>query len=144
MARGIWTTAILLITTVAALPAPAAVEIAGVASIIDGDTIKIHGQHIRLFGIDSPESTQFCEKEGKRYRCGQQAALALSDKIGRATIYCAERDIDRYKRIVAVCRLGHGEDPEAVWIHPRNVHRLSSLRHGNGESNMAGGRAIHQ
>jgi endonuclease YncB( thermonuclease family) len=68
MARGIWTTAILLITTVAALPAPAAVEIAGVASIIDGDTIKIHGQHIRLFGIDSPESTQFCEKEGIRTR----------------------------------------------------------------------------
>jgi endonuclease YncB( thermonuclease family) len=68
MARGIWTTAIILITTVAALPAPAAVEIAGVASIIDGDTIEIHGQRIRLFGIDSPESAQFCEKEGIRTR----------------------------------------------------------------------------
>ena len=80
--------------------------IVGVASVIDGDTLEIHGQRIRLHGIDAPESRQFCEKNGKKYRCGQQAALALADKVGRATIRCEQRDIDRYKRIVAVCRLG--------------------------------------
>jgi endonuclease YncB( thermonuclease family) len=80
--------------------------IIGIASVIDGDTLEIRGQRIRLHGIDAPESGQFCEKDGKQYRCGQQAALALSDKIGRATIRCERRDIDRYKRIVAVCRLG--------------------------------------
>ena len=81
--------------------------IVGVASVIDGDTLEIHGQRIRLHGIDAHESRQFCEKDGKQYRCGQQAALALSDKICRATIRCEQRDIDRYKRIVAVCRLGN-------------------------------------
>ena len=81
--------------------------IVGVASVIDGDTLEIHGQRIRLHGIDAPESRQFCEKDGKQYRCGQQAALALSDKICRATIRCEQRDIDRYKRSVAVCRLGN-------------------------------------
>jgi endonuclease YncB( thermonuclease family) len=81
--------------------------IIGIASVIDGDTLEIRGQRIRLHGIDAPESAQFCEKDGKQYRCGQQAALALSDKIGRATIRCEQRDIDRYKRIVAVCRLGN-------------------------------------
>lgn len=81
--------------------------IGGVASVIDGDTLDIHGQRIRLHGIDAPEIGQSCEKDGKQYRCGQQAALALADKIGRATVRCEQRDIDRYKRIVAVCSLGN-------------------------------------
>jgi endonuclease YncB( thermonuclease family) len=81
--------------------------IVGVASVIDGDTLDIHGKHIRLHGIDAPESGQVCEKDGKRYRCGQRAALALADKIGRVTVRCEQHDIDRYKRIVAVCSLGN-------------------------------------
>ena len=31
-------------------------EIIGTASVTDGDTIKIHGERIRLHGIDAPES----------------------------------------------------------------------------------------
>ena len=32
--------------------------ITGVASVIDGDTIEVHGQRIRFNGIDTPESRQ--------------------------------------------------------------------------------------
>ncbi|WP_439410267.1 thermonuclease family protein [Bradyrhizobium sp. DASA03076] len=35
----------------------------GQASVIDGDTLEIHGTRIRLWGVDAPESTQLCRGE---------------------------------------------------------------------------------
>jgi len=82
-------------------------RIIGVVSVIDGDTIEIHGQRIRLFGIDAPESSQLCIRaSGERWRCGQQASFALADRIGRASVSCRSRDIDRYGRVIAVCFKG--------------------------------------
>ena len=103
-----WRSFILGVLTAAFIAPPGAAQSPriGIASVTDGDTLEIHGRRIRLHGIDAPESGQFCEMNGTMYRCGQQAALALSDKIGRAIIRCEQRDVDRYKRIVAVCRLG--------------------------------------
>ena len=41
------------------------------ASIIDGDTLEIHGTRIRFWGIDAPESFQLCRNdESLQYRCG--------------------------------------------------------------------------
>ena len=40
------------------------------------------------------------------WRCGQRAALALQDLIGRRTVTCDERDVDRYGRIVGRCLVG--------------------------------------
>jgi endonuclease YncB( thermonuclease family) len=39
--------------------AVAADNLAGQASVIDGDTLEIHGTRIRLWGIDAPESSHF-------------------------------------------------------------------------------------
>jgi endonuclease YncB( thermonuclease family) len=89
--------------------------VAGTASVIDGDTITIHAQRIRLFGIDSPEGAQECiRSDGARWRCGQQAAIALQDYIDRRPVICRRRDIDRYGRIVGQCFVS-GQDVSA-WL----------------------------
>ena len=95
-------------------PVSALADITGTASIIDGDTIEIHGQRIRFHGIDAPESRQTCVSGGEVWRCGQQAALALSDFIRRSPVVCQEQGKDRYGRIIAVCSV-RGEDIEA-WM----------------------------
>ena len=53
-------------------------QIVGQASVIDGDTIEIHGTRIRFHGIDAPESGQVCMAHERRLRCGKLAGQALS------------------------------------------------------------------
>jgi endonuclease YncB( thermonuclease family) len=81
-------------------------EIVGTATVVDGDTIEIQGQRIRLHGIDAPERGQLCKRNGSLYRCGQAAALALADMVGQAVIRCQPNGVDRYKRIIGVCFKG--------------------------------------
>lgn len=75
----------------------------GRASVIDGDTIDIHGTRIRLNGIDAPESRQTCEANGANYRCGQRAAIALSDFLATRVVSCEQTGTDRYRRVLATC-----------------------------------------
>jgi endonuclease YncB( thermonuclease family) len=94
-----WGAAALLLLVVTG-PAPAA-DVVGRASIIDGDTIEIHGTHIRLWGIDAPESTQLCrDQDSGLYRCGAKAANDLDAFIAHRPLSCAPVSLDR---TVAMC-----------------------------------------
>ena len=72
--------------------------------IIDGDTIAIGETHIRLFGIDAPETDQFCtDADGKPYRCGLLATAVLEEEIAGRAVDCTPMGTDRYGRTVAIC-----------------------------------------
>jgi endonuclease YncB( thermonuclease family) len=93
--------------------AGAADNLTGQASVIDGDTLEIHGTHIRLWGIDAPESSQLCRGEDSlQYRCGAKAANGL-DIAGRP-VSCIPISLDQYRRTVATCSVG-GTDL-AEWL----------------------------
>ena len=92
---------------VVGVPAMAAEPLQGRASVIDGDTIEIHGTRIRLHGVDAPEAAQTCTDGNNRsIRCGTLAARALADKIGSAPLSCVPLDRDVYGRTVARCMAG--------------------------------------
>jgi len=100
-------------------PPPAwAGEIAGRASVIDGDTIEIAGTRIRLNGIDAPESAQICrDAGGRRYRCGALSAAFLDDFLSRSRpARCRQVDTDRYGRVVALCRRADGADVQSAMV----------------------------
>jgi endonuclease YncB( thermonuclease family) len=99
----------ILLTLLPVISALADDPVLGRASVIDGDTIEIQGKRIRLTGIDAPESSQTCEKGGAEYRCGQQASLALSDKLGAKSVRCLSSGTDRYGRTLGQCFVD-GED----------------------------------
>ena len=77
--------------------------IEGKAKIIDGDTIHVGKNKIRLHGIDAPEIEQTCKIEDKIWNCGIESSANLKKLIGKKNIKCKVNDIDRYKRYVAEC-----------------------------------------
>jgi len=97
---------LILVAFCASTPALAG-EISGRASVIDGDTIEIHGQRIRIIGIDAPESRQICTEKatGAETRCGQKAAFWLSNFIAAHPVTCVEEGRDRYNRSLARCQV---------------------------------------
>ena len=99
--------AVLAALILAPASATAADNLAGQASVIDGDTLEIHGTRIRLWGIDAPESSQLCRGEDSlQYRCGAKAANEPDAFIARRPVNCLPISLDRYGRTVATCSVG--------------------------------------
>lgn len=80
--------------------------IRGRGHAVDGDTLLVRGQTVRLFGIDAPEQRQRCGAPAGSWKCGEAATRVLAAQLKRDPVRCERRDTDRYRRMVAVCHAG--------------------------------------
>ena len=71
--------------------------------IVDGDTIHINKVKYRLHGIDAPEIKQNCEVNQQKYNCGIKSKNFLESLVENKEITCKQKNIDKYKRIIATC-----------------------------------------
>ena len=78
-------------------------DISGTALIVDGDTITISGNKIRLSGIDTPEKNQTCRKVSITWRCGYEATETLRRWTYTKEVRCVGDTKDRYGRLIANC-----------------------------------------
>ena len=81
-------------------------DVVGPAQVIDGDSIRVAGIEIRLYGIDAPEFRQICKRAGHPWACGRTATRFLEALVKHQELRCRPREEDRYGRTVAVCFLG--------------------------------------
>ena len=77
--------------------------IIGKPKVIDGDTIHIKNNKIRLHGIDAPETKQTCKIDSQNWFCGKQSTDELKKIINNQRVKCIVNDIDIYNRYVAIC-----------------------------------------
>lgn len=95
------------VLALAAVPAVAQPGPSGAIRVIDADTWEVGGARVRLFGIDAPEKNQTCEwPDGREWPCGRWATLQARARFEGLGAKCEQLDVDRYRRIVARCRVG--------------------------------------
>ncbi|MBF0424931.1 MAG: thermonuclease family protein [Magnetococcales bacterium] len=78
----------------------------GVPRVVDGDSLVVNGQKIRLFGIDAWEHGQYClDTTRQLYPCGDMATAFLKGLIKTNPVHCQPLRHDRYHRLVSRCTL---------------------------------------
>lgn len=96
------------------IPDPEPLTPSGTARVIDGDSIVVAEQEIRLKGIDAPELGQTCSRNGGSWNCGEEAQRRLRFFVRGGTLSCEGSEFDQHRRLLAVCKLA-GRDVNA-WM----------------------------
>jgi endonuclease YncB( thermonuclease family) len=76
-------------------------EVSGAA--VDGDTLSIGSQEVRVHGIDAPETSQRCQLPKGTWDCSGAAISALASMIEGKAVRCVGHEIDQYGRLIAKC-----------------------------------------
>lgn len=89
---------------VAGVPLPVCAQLlSGMAEAVDGDSLVVGAQRVRLFGIDAPELDQGCVTNGSSWQCGEQSRQRLSELVTSQRVDCRITGVDQYGRHLGVC-----------------------------------------
>lgn len=89
-------------------------EIKGLASVIDGDTIRIEGRIIHLYGIDAVEAAQVCRIKGIEYPCGVMATARLVSLTLEKIVICMGEARNRAGELSGICWAGETDINDAL------------------------------
>ena len=79
-------------------------HVSGIAKILDGDTITINSNKIRLLDIDAPEWNQTCtNSHNQQYHCGIISKNKLKELTKNKIIKCIIFGYDYYNRLLGRC-----------------------------------------
>ncbi|WP_027061714.1 thermonuclease family protein [Mesorhizobium loti] len=107
----------------------------GAAIINDGDSITLGTERIRMRGIDAPEYTQTCRRNGTDYACGTLARQSLVRLIAGRPVTCSGWQRDRYRRLLGDCKAGDTD------LNRAQVEAGWAVSYGDFESQEATARA---
>ncbi|NNU79223.1 thermonuclease family protein [Halovulum dunhuangense] len=97
--------------------------------IIDGDTLELGDEKIRLMNMDAPEMGQDClSRTGRAFNCGAEARAALEKIVGNGAVTCDADGRDDYGRILARCH-AQGRDIAAELV--RAGYGFAFTRYGD-------------
>ena len=99
---------LIIVLLIVSLAWPAAAqEHSGIPRVVDGNTIIINFQNIRLHGIEAPDAEQLCEIDGKSWLCGWEATNALAHIVGRHWVSCRQNGLNEGDVVDAICFAGN-------------------------------------
>jgi endonuclease YncB( thermonuclease family) len=82
-------------------PLPA--QLSGAARPIDGDSLYVGAEEVRLKDIDAPEGRQSCRRDGRDWACGDAALDELRRLISGRNVTCRAIERDKHGRVLAYC-----------------------------------------
>lgn len=90
-------------------------QVSGAVRLIDGDSLFVGGNEVRMKGIDAPEGRQTCTRDGRSWDCGNAARDELRRLIGNDAVQCNVLERDKHGRYLATCSAG-GRDLNAGMV----------------------------